>query len=753
MKKPTVGLYLIVKDEYEQVARLVTSAQDHAVFDEINITVSDKSTADKLSKLFVEDKGTNVEYRKWNDRFDEARNFNWAQGSTDFGFWCDADDEFDFFTIPMLMQRVINEGLDVIWLPYEYAYDENGNCVARHTRERLISRHKGFTWRGWVHETMISDEIYKRGDDVYPVKHTNSDPNHSSKRNLAILEKAYKETNDPRYVHYLGITYFTEGRYQEAIDTLLEYIEVGGWDEEIYRSLLRISDSYNQLDKVEEAVQFALKATSVMPDYPDAFFTLAQIEFADDNYKQCLEWLKVAFGKQRPDSPSITDPTIPDRARFIGAISEFQMRNYSEALKLLNTVQTIDTSELKPHYEAEANADKLANILPQLLDFYKDPLPLWNNLPDYLKYDNRFRKLRNSVTEPKVWDKKSIIIFCGKGYEEWGPHTLDKGMGGSEEAIVYLSRELVKQGYAVTVYGEVKEPYTNSVAGEYGGVNWLPWQMIDTRDQFDTLIVWRYPNLAGQFKANRLLIDMHDLLPKKQVIPIKDATYMFKSQWHKDQYPNITNYNIVSNGVVLDQFRDKAKKNPTSVGYFSAYYRGLEHVVKLWPKIKEQVPEATLDIFYGWESWTSFQGKDDFYKRMTAMLEDAKALGVTEHGRVSHTELAQAMLKTNVWAYPTEFPEIFAITAVKANAAHCIPVTTDRAALKETAGPIARILETDLFYTDEYNQQKFVDEVVKALKSGITEEEKKKQDDFVKQFDYSNVARQWKDAIENETQN
>ena len=54
MKKPTVGLYLIVKDEYEQVARLVTSAQDHAVFDEINITVSDKSTADKLNKLFNE---------------------------------------------------------------------------------------------------------------------------------------------------------------------------------------------------------------------------------------------------------------------------------------------------------------------------------------------------------------------------------------------------------------------------------------------------------------------------------------------------------------------------------------------------------------------------------------------------------------------------------------------------------------------------------------------------------------------------
>jgi len=742
MKKPTVGLYLIVKDEVEQVKELLKQAYPY--FDAIYVTVSDEKAFNRLK-----DAGDKVivDHRPWNDRFDDARNHNFAQGKTDYNFWLDADDSFDFSVIPQLMKRVVDEGLDVIWLPYEYAYDQNGNCVARHTRERLISRHKGFTWRGWVHETLISDGIYKRADDIYPVRHTNSDPKHSSQRNLDILEKAYKETSDPRYVHYLGITYFTEGRYQEAIDTLLEYIEVGGWDEEIYRSLLRISDSYNQLDKVEEAIQFALKATSVMPDYPDAFFTLAQIEFADENYKQCLEWLKVAFGKQRPDSPSITDPTIPDRARFIGAISEFQMKNYGEALKLLQTVKTMDISDLLPHYESQANADSLANILPQILDFYKDPLPLWNNLPEALKYDNRFRKLRNSVTEPKVWDKKSVVIFCGKGYEEWGPHTLNKGMGGSEEAIVYLSRELAKQGYAVTVYGEVEKPYVDPVAGEYGGVNWLPWQMIDTRDQFDTLILWRYPNLAGQFKANRLLIDMHDLLPKKQVMPIKNATYMFKSQWHKDQYPNITNYNIVSNGVVLDQFNKKVKKNPNSVGYFSAYYRGLEHLVKLWPRIKEQVPEAELNIYYGWESWTSFQGEDEFYKRMTAMLEDAKAIGVTEHGRVSHAELADKMLATNVWAYPTEFPEINCITALKANAAGMKPVITDRAALKETGGPNAYSLETDLFYTDEYNQDKFVKAIVDALKSPQTDKEIERQKKWAKQFEWAEIAKQWKGAI------
>jgi hypothetical protein len=80
---------------------------------------------------------------------------------------------------------------------------------------------------------------------------------------------------------------------------------------------------------------------------------------------------------------------------------------------------------------------------------------LYEALCDDLRYDTRLLPLRNKATTPKEWSDKSIVIFCGQGYEEWGPHTLDKGMGGSEEAVVYLSRELSKLGYEVTVYGEV----------------------------------------------------------------------------------------------------------------------------------------------------------------------------------------------------------------------------------------------------------------------------------------------------------
>ncbi|NDD86076.1 glycosyltransferase family 1 protein, partial [bacterium] len=76
-------------------------------------------------------------------------------------------------------------------------------------------------------------------------------------------------------------------------------------------------------------------------------------------------------------------------------------------------------------------------------------------------------------------------------------------------------------------------------------------------------------------------------------------------------------------------------KRKHSVGYFSAYYRGLECLLGMWETIREKVPDATLDVYYGWESWVGLQGEDDFYHRMEQRFRELADKGVTVHGRVS----------------------------------------------------------------------------------------------------------------------
>ena len=183
MTKNSTSLHMIVKDEVEAVTGLVADALPY--FDAIYLTVSDKE-AYKAIKSFS---GTvvKVDYRKWNDRFDDARNHNWDLGKKhDYSMWIDADDEFDFSRMPELISYM--DTYDAVYLPYHYAFDDNGNVIVSHQRERLVKRSIGWTWKGWVHETLIPDGPFLKHLADIPVIHKSDHIDGSMNRNHAILE-------------------------------------------------------------------------------------------------------------------------------------------------------------------------------------------------------------------------------------------------------------------------------------------------------------------------------------------------------------------------------------------------------------------------------------------------------------------------------------------------------------------------------------------------------------------------------------
>jgi hypothetical protein len=98
------------------------------------------------------------------------------------------------------------------------------------------------------------------------------------------------------------------------------------------------------------------------------------------------------------------------------------------------------------------------------------------------------------------------------------------------------------------------------------------------------------------------------------------------------------------------------------------------------------------------------------------LLSENKERGVTEHGRVSHEELAKRMNEIEVWLYPTQFTEIHCITALKTAEAEMHQVHSGVAALIETA-PNATIIKGDNIYTDEKQQTEFINAAVAALKN------------------------------------
>lgn len=554
----TVSLQMIVKDEYQNVLFLLTQAAPY--FDEINLTVSDRLTADQLKKAAP--KTVNVQYRKWTGRFDEARNANLEMCTTDLFFWLDADDEFDFAAVPQLVEIADQNNIDSIFLPYNYAQDDQGNCITRHWRERLIRTGKGYESRGWVHETFITDEPVVSHKVNFEVIH-HSDGEHvqeSIQRNHSILEKAFEETNDPRYLHYLGMSYFSHGEYEKSATYLSDYLEVGGSIEDTYRALSVISECAYHLGKEDMALEYASKTIVLKPEYPMGYWLMAQYEADQGNWKEALEWVNTSMTKPDPDTLSVYDPSARERAILIAAQAEFMLANYNQALAWLRKIPKNTTAlTLFEDFHKEADAETFVNLLPKIRKFFNNDRQLFAALCHDIKYDTRIKQLRNIATAPATWGDKDVTIFCGQGYEEWSPATMDKGMGGSEEAIVYLSRELSKLGYSVTVYGEVTEPLLDTTVEpkEYA-VQYLPWKEIDTRDNFNIFISWRAPQYLERIKAKVKLCDVHDVLPVDLIKPSADVKYLVKSQYHRNLYPDVPDdkFVIIGNGISKEQFSD-----------------------------------------------------------------------------------------------------------------------------------------------------------------------------------------------------
>lgn len=569
-EKSTVALQMIVKDEVELVSNILLKAIPY--FNEINLTVSDKKAAAALQKQWAKQPEVKIVQRDWNNRFDEARNENIALCTSTYYFWIDCDDEFDFRAIPKLV-AIADEGqYDQILLPYNYAQDEQDNCVAFHWRERLIRTSHPFTWKGWVHETPVTNTPYKAHRVNVEVLHKNGEDHvaESLERNHKILVEATKASDDPRYQLYLGTSHHARGEWGEAIQVLDAFNKVSGSVEDIYRSLSCMSECAYLMKAPNAAINYALQAAALIPELPNAYWLLAQWEADQSNWKEGLEWVKVSEGKKDPQGMSVYDPSSRDRARLVAAQCEFMLKNYNSALKWMRSVSENNPArqDLEESFLNEADAETFVKMLPKLRKYFRNDKALFDALVIDLQYDTRLRGLRELTSEPKVWPKKSIVFMVGAGYEEWGAHTLDKGMGGSEEAIVYLSREMAERGWEVTIYGAVDEGYMDTWEREGdehsgepmtpagGTVTYLPHREFDRRDTFDVFVAWRAPEFAEHVRANVKISDIHDALQPEQMKDYDDVTYFVKSNYHRNLYPKLADnkFKVIGNGIVKGQF-------------------------------------------------------------------------------------------------------------------------------------------------------------------------------------------------------
>jgi hypothetical protein len=224
---------------------------------------------------------------------------------------------------------------------------------------------------------------------------------------------------------------------------------------------------------------------------------------------------------------------------------------------------------MKYNYDEHQAIKNISELAKFLSDNKGSTSKLFSSLPADMTMDARISKIKQQYTKPVVWSDKSLVFFCGPTNEVWGPDTLKDGMGGSEEAIVYLTRELALLGWEVTVYNERDDEYidivehtTDFVDGELresgAVVRYVPWNTINTKDTFNKLVIWRAPELASEFIAKQIVVDLHDTIQPERLNKVSDVVDKFfvKSTYHRELYPELPDdqFIILGNGIKKGQF-------------------------------------------------------------------------------------------------------------------------------------------------------------------------------------------------------
>jgi glycosyltransferase involved in cell wall biosynthesis/Tfp pilus assembly protein PilF len=786
MTYPTIAVALIVKgtdDEAPMLAKALGSINTHvdAIFIDINApkgkTVSSKVRA--VAKQY----GAHIKETIWTGNFSKARNELYERVPRDYEFimWMDSDDTIDNPDAIRPLLAVVSPLLCGIYIKYDYDHDEFGNVTTTHWVCRISRNNGSYIWKSSledgevsVHETLVeARQVPKTMSNDFKVIH-HSDVSrriNSLQRNIGLLESMYKNQNakkavDPRILFYLGTHYFDARRFGDAKFMLQNYLQLSGWNEERSEALVYLGNILEYEEKPDAAKQAYANAVIENPSNPRPYIELGQVEFKLKRFKLSARFLELAVAVPEEKTTTVLRPMENTFRAFMLLAQAYVNMGGKELEKAKKNIEK--ALKIRP---LDPDAQGARDIIDKIIDirdtvraaqkligkFSKENeegkiTRLLEMLPMEVQDNPTIVKIRNQYTLPKKWGKKSLVIYAGQGpIEKWGPWSLEEGIGGSEEAIIRLSKELVAQGWSVTVYAT-----PGAEDGVYDGVVWKNYWEFNANDTFDVLVAWRSPWFFDmKFKARKSYLWLHDVMDKEEFTPERLANLdkcIFVSEYHSNLYadtiPKKKRF-ASGNGIDPSEFEavdGRFKRQAHRAIYMSSHTRGLKQLYEIWPDVLKEIPDAKLDVYYGWESYDAVN--KDNPERMAwknDLIKQGKKLkGVTDHGKVGQDQIVEEINKANVFAYPCIFPEVYCISLIKAMAGGAYPVTSDFAVLKDFNQKGTQVSLGD---NKNLNLKAYTKELIKQLKNPVKDREEMKR--WARDvFSWEKTAEGWKNEFE-----
>uniref|UniRef100_A0A6C0H5T1 Glycosyl transferase family 1 domain-containing protein n=1 Tax=viral metagenome TaxID=1070528 RepID=A0A6C0H5T1_9ZZZZ len=517
------------------------------------------------------------------------------------------------------------------------------------------------------------------------------------------------DPNEPRHYYYVAQTYNLLGEYELAYEYFMKRYNHKN-DE---RSFI-----YEKIDALFEATRIAnfrinrprseclegyLKVIEMDKTRPDAYYYVG-IYYLDENPKMAYKYLKEGFQLGYPeDAQYSVRPTI-----YYYYIPSLLVRlcfeNNENELGKRVCEYFMEKYELVKEMINDENPEIKKQIMMAWNQIYSKVLLV----PNKLEY--------NKIIFPK--NLPIFVIVADGGWKNWTGSDIDKdGMGGSETFIVEIAQYLVNN-FQVFVFCRClsEENYKN--------VTYLPIELFAnfiSTNYIQSCLISRYSEylvMAYKGLIENIYFILHDLEPSINILV--DSNKLKKifclTKWHVEYF--LGTYSIFKKKTLDFSYGINSKfiakdviKKPNSFIYSSFPNRGLLPLLKMWDKIVEKYPSATLSIYCDLEhEWVKMVSKESLVeiKKMLEYLPNVK-----NYGWVNKEELSKAWKESEYWLYPCIFLETFCLTALECAASKTVAITSKLGALNDTVNTRGLMIEGDA--NTEIWQKKCLNELFKLM--------------------------------------
>lgn len=292
----------------------------------------------------------------------------------------------------------------------------------------------------------------------------------------------------------------------------------------------------------------------------------------------------------------------------------------------------------------------------------------------------------------------------------------DKGLTGSESFFFNTVKGLAELGHTVIAYFHCAER-TDS-APTLAGAAVRPIEELESVREWgaDVIYSWNEPDLFRRCPQEPLRICVQQLNDFTYCHPgYKDFVdlWAIPSEVHRQYLISIggipaENSMVVSNCLNEEFYEGAVERDPHRIVYCSSPDRGLHWLLEMFPKIRKQVPQATLKVYYKVDPWIAntkgiwYQGgmqrlgnRARYVQESLGRLGKNGEKGVTLVGPISNVAMAKELMAARVLAYPCDtirFTEGFSVSILDACAAGCVPVISDCDAIGSVYKDVAHII-------------------------------------------------------------